>query len=372
MAVRHLFSFTTGTGPAVKILLLTRYTSAGASSRYRSYCFLPYLRSLGHDVTVSPFMSDRYLERLYSGKSVDRLDLAASMKRRFDALRTSGTFDLLWIEGEAFPWLPSAVEDLFLNGRTPYVVDYDDAIFHRYDQHRSALVRGILSRKIDRVMRNAAAVIAGNEYIAARAERAGAKKIEILPTVVDLSQYPASPPSREGDFTIGWVGSMSTAKYLAEVEGPLRTMNEKGRVRLIAVGAQPPSMDGIRFETGPWSEEQEMAEMKKFTVGIMPLVDSPWERGKCGHKLVKYMGCFLPVIASPVGVNREIVEHGVNGFLASSDGEWITALQTLRDDPALRAKMGEAGRKKVERDYSLTAVAPRLARVLGSAVHGAA
>jgi len=348
----------------MKILLLTRYTPAGASSRYRSYCFLPYLRSLGHEITVAPFMSDRYLERLYGRESLDRRDLVASLVRRLRALLHAGAFDIVWVEAEAFPWFPSSVEDMFLAGRTKFVVDYDDAIFHRYDQHRSLLVRALLGKKIDNIMRKAAVVIAGNTYLAERAERAGARKVEVLPTVVDLSQYPSSPPERGNEAVIGWVGSMSTAKYLAEIEGPLRTMQQDRHARLIAVGAQPPSMDGIRFETGPWSEAQEMAEMEKFSIGIMPLVDSPWERGKCGHKLIKYMGCYLPVVASPVGINREIVEHGVNGFLASGDREWITALQALSDDPALRSRMGVEGRKKVEREYSLTVAAPRIAEIL--------
>lgn len=114
----------------------------------------------------------------------------------------------------------------------------------------------------------------------------------------------------------------------------------------------------------PWAEESEVARIHEMDIGIIPLTDTPWARGKCGYKLIQYMACGIPVIASPVGVNAEIVDHGVNGFLASSDVEWAEALQTLLRDPALRIRMGEAGRRKVERDYSLQVWGPRVAELL--------
>jgi hypothetical protein len=106
-------------------------------------------------------------------------------------------------------------------------------------------------------------------------------------------------------------------------------------------------------------------------IGIMPLTDTPWSRGKCGYKLIQYMACGLPVVASPVGVNTHIVEHGVNGFLAASDAEWRDALYKLARDPGLRQKMGTAGRLKVETDYSLAAWGPRVAAMLSHVVGGA-
>jgi glycosyltransferase involved in cell wall biosynthesis len=117
----------------------------------------------------------------------------------------------------------------------------------------------------------------------------------------------------------------------------------------------------------PWSEETEVGDIHTFDVGIMPVVDEPWAWGKCGLKLIQYMACGLPVVASPVGVNRQIVEPGVNGFLANTHEEWVNALTTLRDQPTLAAEMGNAGRRKVEAQYSLQVAGPVLASILKSA-----
>ena len=120
----------------------------------------------------------------------------------------------------------------------------------------------------------------------------------------------------------------------------------------------------------PWREETEATEVSRFDVGVMPLPDEPFERGKCGYKLIQYMACGIPVVASPVGVNRQIVRHGESGFLASTAEEWIQALQLLHGDVALRKRMGAAGRRFFEREYSLQSTAPRLAEILRNAARG--
>ena len=117
------------------------------------------------------------------------------------------------------------------------------------------------------------------------------------------------------------------------------------------------------LEVIAWSEDTEVDAIQSMDIGVMPLPDTPWARGKCGYKLIQYMACGLPVVASPVGVNKEILEHGVNGFLAESDAEWRTAIEALISDPDLRRRMGAAGRKKVENEYSLQVWGPRVANL---------
>src|SRR5205807_2806167 len=137
--------------------------------------------------------------------------------------------------------------------------------------------------------------------------------------------------------------------------------------RFVVVGAREAALDGVPAEFRPWSEATEVEDILRFDVGIMPLPDQPWERGKCGYKLIQYMACARPVIASPVGANSEIVEHGVNGFLATTDEDWRSALDMLHAAPELRARLGAAGRRKVETAYSTRVTAPRLADLLKSA-----
>jgi glycosyltransferase involved in cell wall biosynthesis len=353
----------------MRILLLPRYTEAGASSRYRSYMYVQYLREQGHDVTVEPLLSDDYIERLYAERSKSVADIGRSFLHRAKLLIDTSGYDLIFLESEAFPWLPYWFESLLLASRIPYVVDYDDAIFHRYDRHPSGFVRGILGAKIDKIMHRAALVVAGNDYLADRARRAGARRVEIIPTVVDTRQYRCSAPNQEDIFTVGWVGSLTTARYLGQVEGVLQKFCSNGKARLVTVGIRRLRLTDVAMEViQPWSEEEEVRQLQRFDVGIMPLEDSPWERGKCGHKLIKYMAACRPVIASPVGVNVDIVDHGKTGFLVSSPEEWVDALTTLRGDASLGERLGQAGRRKVEAHYSLEICAPRLVAALESVV----
>jgi glycosyltransferase involved in cell wall biosynthesis len=273
----------------------------------------------------------------------------------------------LWIESELFPYLPAWGEALLAAFGIPYVVDYDDAIFHRYDLHPHGLVRTLLRDKVDAVMRRATLVLVGNAYLAERARRAGARRVECLPTVVDMERYGTAAHNTKGMFTIGWIGAPVTAPYLMLVQSVLAEVCQHGDGRVVIVGAQHVQLAGVPVETHAWSEETEVKEIQSFDVGIMPLPDEPWERGKCGYKIIQYMACGKPAVASPVGVNQRIIADGVDGFLAATPDQWSCALRTLRDDHGLRARMGKAAQRKVEREYSLQVTAPRLAALLRSA-----
>jgi glycosyltransferase involved in cell wall biosynthesis len=354
----------------VKVLLLARYGRLGASSRIRSYQYLDWLRASGIDVTTAPLLDDEYLGDLYAGRRPDVARVAASYVRRIGWLLRSAKYDLVWIEKEVLPWLP-AWPEWFLNvRRVPYVVDYDDAIFHRYDQHPNPVIRAAFGGKINAVMRRAAAVIAGNEYLAGQARAAGARHIEVIPTVVDLNRYEPVRVPEHAIFSIGWIGSPMTSKYLRLVRNALAEVCAGSRGELVIVGDSAIDLDGVPCRHVPWTEESEVGSIQTFDVGIMPLLDEPWERGKCGYKLIQYMACRKPVIASPVGANRSIVKHGVTGFLASSEKEWTEALIRLRDDVSLRTRTGAAGRADVERRYCTSVTAPRLADVLFRAAGG--
>jgi glycosyltransferase involved in cell wall biosynthesis len=276
-------------------------------------------------------------------------------------------FDLVWLEAELFPGLPAWGEQLLARARVPYVVDYGDAVFHRYDRSRAATVRRVLGTKVDHVMRGAAAVIAGNDYLAARARQAGARVVVRIPSVVDLSRYSVLPPRDDARVTIGWMGSWSTARYLRQLRSVLEELSRDPGVRLVVVGAGAGRTNGLPVEARPWSEATEVAEIQAFDIGIMPLEDGPWERGKCGYKLIQYMACGKPAVASPVGVNRDIIQHGINGLHATSAEEWVRALGCLREDAGLRARMGAHGRKFAEERYSLQTSARILHNVLQSA-----
>lgn len=357
----------------MKVLLLSRYGRLGSSSRIRSYQYIPHLKKQGIEVTAMPLFSDDYVEDLYA-RGQRRLSTVFGMYlRRVRALMRSRRFDLVWIEKELLPWLPAWGESALAALKIPYVVDYDDAIFHNYDMCTRKIVQFLLGRKIAGVMRRSALVIVGNEYLAEYALESGARRVALLPSVIDLARYPRLPlPDKPGNevFTIGWIGTPMTAKYLYTVRNSLAEVCAGGKARLVVVGADAPDLKGVPVLSRPWSEEAEVDQIRTFDVGIMPLPDGPWERGKCGYKLIQYMACERPVVASPVGVNVKIVAEGVNGFLANSSDDWTSALKLLRDRRDIGKSLGKAGREKIEREYCVQVTAPHLAVLLRSASVG--
>ncbi|ABI57678.1 glycosyltransferase family 4 protein [Alkalilimnicola ehrlichii MLHE-1] len=357
----------------MKVTLLSKYSRLGASSRLRSLQYLPALEAAGINVTVCPLFDDDYLEGLYSGQGRSVGSVARRFATRVRDLRESAHADLLWLEYEALPYLPHWLEHALMPRALPYVVDYDDAVFHNYDLSGRAWVRRLLGRKIDRVMARAATVICGNDYLAARARQAGAGRIEYLPTVVDTDRYPFTRRPGNAEPVIGWIGSPSTQHYVTELAPILERIGEKHGARLVLVGARPDVAEWFRnlpVEVVPWSEDTEADQVARFDIGIMPLPDGPWERGKCGYKLIQYMACGKPVIASPVGVNMRIVQDWNCGLLADDHEQWFRALDRLLGDPSERETFGATGREAVEAHYSLQAQAPRLAVALREAAGG--
>ncbi|MBM4131368.1 glycosyltransferase family 4 protein [bacterium] len=363
---------TTAPAAAPRVLCLPKYGDLGASSRLRFSQYLPRLAAEGLVVESDPLLSDAQLAARYERGGYGAGALLGAYLRRCRRLLLRRRYQLLWIGQKALPWWPVAAEAALLRG-VPCALDYDDAVFHAYDQHPRAAVRRLLGRRIDGLMRRSALVVAGNDYLAARARAAGAGRVEILPTVIDLDRYPRPEPSRPdpaGGARIVWIGSPSTARYLELLREPLAELARQRSFVLRVIGGGAVDLPGVAVEHAPWTEAGEVDLLRGCAAGIMPLADSPWERGKCGYKLVQYMACGLPVVASPVGVNRELVRDGQNGYLAADGAAWLRALRELLDDPARRASLGALGRALVEQEYCVQRTAPRLARWLREAARG--
>jgi glycosyltransferase involved in cell wall biosynthesis len=346
--------------------MLTRYGTLGASSRMRAHQYIPHLESAGFEVTVCPLLRDAYLRRRYADETVSAGFIGRAYARRAGAVLQARRYDLLYIEKELFQWMPGPIERLLLSGM-PYVVDYDDAIFHTYDRHSSRAVRRLLGGKIAALMRRARLVIAGNEYLATYARHAGAPRVEVLPTAVNLDRYTERQWGEDSPFTVGWIGTPATTKYV-ELIAPALAEACRLNGRVVLIGARHIDLPGVKTTFLPWSEATETSDILAFDVGVMPLPDEPWARGKCGYKLIQYMASGLPVVASPVGVNTELVEGGLNGFLPTNLRLWSGALSSLREQLWLRRAMGAEGRRKVEQRYCTAVVAPRLVSLLQGAL----
>jgi len=335
-----------------KILFLPKYTRKGASSRLRTYQFLPLWEKEGFEVSVSPFFTEEYLCKIYSHQSPGYLHVLKCYFRRFFILFSVRKYDLIIIEKEVFPYLPSIAEWI-LSKVKGYWIDFDDAVFHNYDQKSNRLVSLLMPKKIDYAMKMAIRVIVGNAYLRARAELAGACRIEDFPTVIDPIKYKGKISGDCKIITIGWIGSPSTLKYLEPMVPILNWLHDHYPIKFLLVNGTSKIKFKGDIESIPWTEEGEVDAIQKMDIGIMPLPDNPWERGKCAYKLIQYMACGLPVVASPIGMNKEVVIHGENGYLADSKEEWIIALGKLIQEPKLREDFGAAGRKKILKEFTL-------------------
>ena len=329
----------------------------------------PALAAAGIAVDYSPLLDNHYLQRRFHGRPVLPWSLAGAGLRRLASIVRARHYDAVWLHCEYLPFAPGGFEALALRiGNTPVVFDYDDAIFHMYDSSPNPIVRRLLGHKLEPLLKRAAACLCGNEYLRRYASQFNANAL-VLPTVVDTGVYaPAEMRQESQPPIIGWIGSPSTWPYVRPLLPVLRELCASGKASFLVIGAGPDAA-ADRFpgmELRDWNEAREVEDVQAMDIGIMPLPDQPWARGKSGYKLVQYMACGVPVVASPVGANSTIVDHGQNGLLSGSASEWRGALGNLLNDPELRARMGAAGRDKVAAEYSLQSQAPRLIEVMRS------
>ena len=357
----------------MRVLALTKYGRMAASTRQRIMQYRPYLEERGMTIEIEPLLDDALFENsVQIGKPPKAGSLLGTYVRRASSLLLRRDFDVLWISYELFPYLPGFFERLAFLPRRPVVVDYDDAIFHMYDLHRKGFVRWLLADKLRPLLRSADTVICGNEYLRDYAAQFCPNSV-IVPTVVDTEVYRPASRSRSSDhpLVIGWIGSPSTWVNVEPLLPAILATVERHGAVFRAIGGGPRAKEAQGVEALDWREEREVQDIQNMDIGIMPLLDDPFQRGKCGYKLIQYMATGLPVLASPVGVNRDIVAPGQNGFLATSASEWTTALEMLLGDAALRRQLGAAGRKIVEKEYSLRAHQGRVFDLLSGAVERA-
>lgn len=355
----------------MEVAAFTRHGREAASTRQRLLQYLPALRDAGINVRFEALLGDDYVRGLAEGGSFSRLDIAKSFLKRARFLLSGPRADIVWVYAELFPYLPGWFERLALSRSKAVVYDFDDAFFHTYDASPNPLVRRLLGRKLEPLLRRASACCCGNGYLQDYASRFCRRTI-ILPTVVDAEAYKPRPsgPDAGRPLVIGWIGSPTTWRYVQPILPVLAMLARDRGIRVHVVGAgvraEQASFPGLQLID--WAEHREVADVQAMDIGIMPVPDEIWARGKSGYKLIQYMACGMPVVASPVGVNREIVTHGETGFHASTLEDWHKYLNLLLDDAALRLRMGSAGRKLVLQHYSLQAHAPRLIELFRSVV----
>lgn len=347
----------------MRVLAFMKYGSQAASARQRLIQYAPFLAEHGITIEYLPLLGNDHMRRVAAGGGKAIGPSLGGYARRLSALLNRRDFDVMWVQYELFPYLPGLFERLAGMSGKPIIVDYDDAIFHMYDAHRLGAVRRVLGTKLASLLERADTVICGNGYIEAYARRY-CSRTPIIPTVVDTRVFrPREDARPDGPVVVGWIGSPSTWAVVEPLLPRLLSLLESRGIIMRTVGAGPRAKGLPGVDAREWSEASEVADLQSMDIGIMPVQDVSWQRGKCGYKLIQYMACALPVIGSPVGVNVDIVTPEV-GLLAETPDQWEDALVRLLGDAALRRDMGIKGRARAEARYSLASQAPRLLEVL--------
>ncbi len=354
----------------MRVLALVTLPTLGAGNRLRVVQYVGPLKDHGIDLVVSSFFSDDELEILYRPGHVVAKAVAVirGIARRICDLTRAARFDLVLVYRESAPLGPPLFEGLLRLIGVRYVFDFDDAVFlgpiHPANR-RWAWLRD--PSRVGAAARGAVSVIAGNDYLADWARNHN-PNVTVIPTPVDTEHHrPAQARDpRPRPLVLGWVGSSTTAPYLGLLDDALAILAEKMDVVFRVVGGDY-SHPTATVELRPYRLETEPLELEAFDIGLLPEPDDQWTRGKGAFKALLYMATQLPVVASRVGVNQEVVVDGETGFCVDDTAGWVTAIERLAADPELRRRFGAAGRQRVERLFSLRAQTPRFANALREA-----
>jgi glycosyltransferase involved in cell wall biosynthesis len=355
----------------VKVLAwVPQEVDSSPGQRFRIEQWDPHLRRAGIEITYSPFAPARLTTLLQQSGGFARKawSLTRALGHRIREAWNASEFDLIYVFREGALLGPAIAERILSGCGIPFVFDFDDAIWIRYVSPANSYLSYLrFPRKTATLCRLAGHVIAGNRYLADYASRYNAR-VSVIPTTIDTVRYELLTPRAAPRPVIGWTGSYSTVQYLQLVSLALARLRTRREFRVVVVGGTGFSVDGVDVEHRPWRSATEVQDISCFDIGIMPLPDAEWERGKCGLKALQYMALGIPPVVSPVGINREIVDHGRNGFLAATEDDWVNTLDLLLGDPELRFRVGRAARATVEGGFSAMVQAPRVAQVFRSAI----
>lgn len=341
-------------------------TSPG--QRFRLEQWEPILKRSGVDITWAPFETEELRRVLYKpGQAASKVRAVLSnMSRRRDELAAVAEYDVVYVFREAALLGPPWFERKIARSGVPMVFDFDDAVFVAYRSPSNGYLSYLkFPQKTGEICRLSAHVIAGNQYLADYAGRFN-PNVTIVPTTIDTVKYQQTERAEREAVTIGWSGSFSTVQHLDTIRDTLQELAKDENFTLRVIGTPDYKLEGVDVEALQWRSETEIVDLQQIDIGLMPLPDDQWSKGKCGLKALQYMALGIPTICSPVGVNSTIIADGENGFIADTKDEWIAKLKELIHSPEQRRRVGAAGRKTVEGEYSAAVQAPRVLKIFDS------
>lgn len=369
----------------IRVLFLVSGNLKGLapSARFRVYAYTDFFKQdnrfrikIAPSIPAKHFYEHIFFKRHpFFAKLIVPLGFLLMFAQRAFNVLLALFYDVVFLQKPFFPGKLYPLLEVILCKINKHVIfDYDDAIFvyhEKKSKQREFWLYKLLENKnsIQRIIKHAAHITAGNAYLADYA-RPFNPHITIIPTPIDTDHYqprPVQPSDASKPITIGWIGTSSNLAYLEELQQVFLNLQAKHNCILKIVCnpvAYKLKLEGVNYQWKDWSIEGELNDLDSFDIGIMPLVNDPWAKGKCGFKLLQYMACGIPIVSSPVGVNAEIIHDGQNGFLAQKDTEWFAKIEQLITDEHLRGTIGKNGRETVEANYSLRQTYQNLSKVV--------
>lgn len=351
----------------MKVVVLCPYPENCAPSQRLKYeQYFPSWRRAGYEVVVRPFWDDRAYGRLYEqGRYLSKaLGFGRGILRRVRDFRLALAAEIAYVHLEVIPLGPPVLERA-LAKRTSIVFDLDDLVFLPHSSNSNRFMRFMRSaEKTPELIRLATEVIVCTERLVEFATQYSGAVTNISSTIDTTVYRPKSPSRDAAPVTLGWSGSHSTSPYLHLLDSVIRDLTVERDIRLRVIGDPEFAIDGVSVHATRWRLESEVADLAVFDIGLYPLPDEEWVLGKSGLKALQYMALGIPTVAQRTSVNETIIEHGVDGLLASTEHEWIECILALIDDPELRARLGSAGRRTVEERYSVAVTEPTYLSVL--------
>ena len=356
------------------LALMPALYNTSPSQRYRLEQWEPLLRERGVEITYEPFEDEELHALLYKpGMIGKKLQLVMrGLTRRMSLVKKAKDYDLVYILREAALLGPPMFEKLIHQQGVPMVFDFDDAIFVSYRSPSNGYLSYLkFASKTRSICRMASHVMVGNPYLAEYARQVN-DRVTVIPTTIDTEKYRV-PPRKEssGPPVIGWTGSYSTVQHLDTLRGALKKLAATESFRLRVIGTPTYECAPINVEAMQWRADTELDDLAAIDIGVMPLPDDKWSKGKCGLKALQFMAMGIPTVCSPVGVNTEIIQDDQNGFLASTEDEWVDKLSRLLRSRELRERLGQAGRATVEQKYSAITQTPRVYEIFKSVLRDA-
>lgn len=331
--------------------------NAAPSQRFRVELFEPRLSEHNYRYRKLYFFDRPTWENLYAKGAYGKkfFGVVKGFLRRVGHLFLSSRADYIFILREATPTGPPIFEWILSKlFRKKIIYDFDDAIWIPGGEKTTWFKKWMKATwKIKYIIRWAYRISAGNEFLAGYARKYN-QDVVLLPTVVDTENghHAMRDQQKNGRIVIGWTGSHTTLHNLDEIRNVIPLLKQEVDFDFLVISNKPPEL-GFDFVFRKWEAETELEDLLRMHVGIMPLKRGPWFEGKCGFKLIQYLACGIPAVASPVGVNSQIAIHDKTGFIAYNEEEWKSYLKKLVTDASLRKQMGEAGRQHIEKNYSL-------------------